>query len=127
MSKYLKGIRTAAPATEVARVDFNELVAEVGATDIRFVHPKSGGEYMHLVIDEEHYITIKLGDKLEDVPVGDEKRAKWLINNTVIYTGENKDGVMWFTFGPVPQFPEAKLISIKGLLAKKAVGAAGGN
>jgi hypothetical protein len=128
MSKYSNGLRSAnSSSDDVARVDFQELIDDIKAEDVRFAHPKNGKheEYMHLVSADGSYYSIGLGEKLENVPTDEMKKAKWLINNAVVFTGEKevlKNGVAstvrWFTFGPEPEFPESKLISLASLMGK---------
>ncbi len=87
-----------AATTEI--IEIATLAIEMNAVDVRLVfHKESGNEYVHLIDPNDKYLSIKVGDKVRFQSTELKEKLSELINNYVIYTGENING-RWFTFNP---------------------------
>ena len=90
--------------TPLETVSFAELSKSIGCTSFRVsaVHKVTGFRYLHLVTADDKYVAIKIGPKVTTEGEG-MNLIKGLINDHVVYTGENRAGDgLWFTFGPEP-------------------------
>ena len=102
MVDFKKGLRSASSAEPLVTTSIDEIVAELEPVGIRIVTRKASGvDYLHLVTDDDKFLTIKIGPKVVLEQTTHAKKINELIKNYTIYTGETDNGI-WVTFGPTP-------------------------
>lgn len=105
MFNYQKFVRTQADITPLQSVNFEELVKDFKATDLRVVANKNGTKFLHVVNSAGDYISTKIGNRVRLHEDG-IAMIRELLDNYILYYGESDpnefSGNAWMTWGPAP-------------------------
>ena len=112
---FTKSLRTAS-SSAIATTSIAEIASELEVSEVRIVdHKKLGKSYLHLVLANGQYLSIRIGDKVVMEGQGLAQKVAHLFNTYTVFTGEGDNG-RWFTFAPQGELVATESISFAEVL-----------